>query len=168
MRMTRRPSLNGFTLIELVLVMLLLTIVLTMAAPRLEGFAKGRNVGEEARRMGALIRLGRSEAIGRGERMEVWLNDHDGSYGLRPQSEASEDSMRKPLSYRLADRLGFRFNAGEQYNSQGNVVILFLPNGLIDANSPSEFTLTENNDPVTTFKQDDTGVQYVAEDVAGR
>jgi type II secretory pathway pseudopilin PulG len=155
-------------MIELVLVMLLLTIVMALASPRLEGFAKGRNAGEEERRLSALIRLGRSEAIGRGERMEAWLNDRTGSYGLRPQLESSEDSMRKVPSYHLADRLGFRFDSDAKYNSMGDVVILFLPNGMIDADSPSEFTLTENNDPVATFKQDDNGVQYVAEDVTRR
>ena len=59
-------SARGFTLVELIVVMVLLLIVASMVAPRMSSFFRGRALSAEARRMLSLINYGQSRAeIGR-------------------------------------------------------------------------------------------------------
>ncbi len=109
MTATRRHSPRGFTLIELVVVMMLLATVLAFAAPRLTGFTKGREVEEEIRRLAALTRFARETAIGEGERMELWLDGAEGTYGLRAQDPYAEIESR---TYKVAAGLAWEV---EQY-----------------------------------------------------
>src|SRR2546426_11590252 len=55
-----RPSCFGFTLIELILVMTVLTIAVSITAPALANFFRGRSLDSEARRLLALTRPGPS------------------------------------------------------------------------------------------------------------
>jgi len=72
-----------FTLLELTIVLLVLGVLLGVAAPSLRGFARGRETAEEARRLLALSRYARSEAISRSDMIELWLDPGSGSYGIR-------------------------------------------------------------------------------------
>ena len=53
-----RRSKFGFTLIELILVLALLVIVTSLAAPAMARFVRGRALDSEARRMAALMHAG--------------------------------------------------------------------------------------------------------------
>src|SRR6185295_17984721 len=59
----RAAAANGFTLIELILVMAILTIAVSITAPALSNFFHGRTLDSEARRMLALTRQGQSRAV---------------------------------------------------------------------------------------------------------
>jgi prepilin-type N-terminal cleavage/methylation domain-containing protein len=81
---------RGFTLIELILVMALLTIVISLTAPRLSRFFHGRTLDSEARRLLALTRSGQSRAVSEGMPMDLWVDTGQGTFGL--EAEPSYDS----------------------------------------------------------------------------
>ncbi len=57
---------RGFTLMELVLVMLIMAIVAAIAAPNLRNFIAGRRVGDTATQIVSLAEYARSQAISEG------------------------------------------------------------------------------------------------------
>jgi type II secretion system protein H len=81
---------RGFTLIELILVMALLTVVISLTAPKLSRFFHGRTLDSEARRLLALTRSGQSRAVSEGMPMDLWVDAQEGTFGL--QAEASYDT----------------------------------------------------------------------------
>lgn len=62
----RSDSRGGFTLLELVLVMLIICTVLAAASPSLRGFFVSRKTDDTATRIVSLTRLARSRAVSRG------------------------------------------------------------------------------------------------------
>src|SRR5664279_4709733 len=81
---------RGFTLIELILVMALLTIVVSLTAPRLSRFFHGRTLDSEARRLLALTRSGQSRAVSEGIPIDLWVDAGQGTFGL--EAEPSYDT----------------------------------------------------------------------------
>src|ERR1035441_5167618 len=81
---------RGFTLIELILVMALLTIVISLTAPKLSRFFHGRTLDSEARRLLALTRSGQSRAVSEGVPMDLWVDPEQGAFGL--EAEPSYDT----------------------------------------------------------------------------
>lgn len=86
MRRTRNNS--GFTLVELVLVLLIITIVALVSVPTLSAFAKGRVVQDTAARFVAATHYARTQAISDGAtyRLNIdvaggrwWLSVDDGN-----------------------------------------------------------------------------------------
>ena len=73
---------GGFTLIELILVMAILTVAISFTAPALSHFFGGRKLDNEARRMLALIRHGQGRAVAEGLTMDLWLDQDKGKFGL--------------------------------------------------------------------------------------
>jgi type II secretion system protein H len=91
---------RGFTLIELILVMALLTIVISLTAPKLSRFFHGRTLDSEARRLLALTRSGQSRAVSEGMPMDLWVDAQQGTFGL--EAEASyETSDPKAVDFAL-------------------------------------------------------------------
>jgi len=88
----RRPA-GAFTLLELVLVLMLISLVLALAAPSLGRFGRGRDLAETANHMLALARLARSQAVAEARtwRLNIdpnerayWLTVEDGGTFVRP------------------------------------------------------------------------------------
>jgi type II secretion system protein H len=75
----------GFTLIELILVLAVLTIVLSAGAPALARFFHGRTLDSEARRFLSLTRYAQSRAVSEGVPMILWINVEQGLYGLNAE-----------------------------------------------------------------------------------
>jgi len=91
-------------LIELILVMAILTIAVSLAAPTLSHFFAGRALDSEARRLLALTRLGQSRAVAEGLPMELWVDPQSRTYGLEAEvsSRTSADqSDPKAVTYTL-------------------------------------------------------------------
>jgi type II secretion system protein H len=163
---SKRAGREGFTLIELILVMALLLIVMAVAFPSLQNFFRGRNLDSEARRLMALTRYGQSRAVSEGIPMTLWFDRKDRSYGLRAmESYAQTDD--KAVEYQLRENtdieLGRTFarenplaaGAGAQAlrsvsSYSGNLQqIEFTPDGYISERSPSTVTLTEKEYEIT-------------------
>jgi prepilin-type N-terminal cleavage/methylation domain-containing protein len=141
--MARTQTGRGFTLIELVVVMMLLTTALAVCAPRLSNFVRGRKLTEESRRFLALTRYARSEAASRGVPMDLWLDPQAGKYGLEPAQGFATDK-EQPLEFVLADGLKFDVGSASQ-SEQGRETIAFGPDGDIEANSLDDVKIREDD-----------------------
>jgi prepilin-type N-terminal cleavage/methylation domain-containing protein len=162
---------SGFTLIELVVVMALLTALVAYATPSLALFFRGREMTEEARRFLALTRLARSEAISRSEAMEVWADPESGSYGLEPYgafytassgSGSSGYTKGKPLEFVLPDGLDLEVTASDSGNGQ-EASIVFNPDGSLDDVSARVVGFRNQRDEVIRVVRARRGAQYLIE-----
>src|SRR5580658_2046404 len=79
---------NGFTLIELILVLSLLVIVSSLTAPAMSRFIRGRALDTEARRLVAVMHVTQSRAVSEGMPVVLWLDEKDGTYGFALESSA--------------------------------------------------------------------------------
>jgi type II secretion system protein H len=99
------PASRGFTLIELILVMALLVVVLSIAAPSLSRFFRGRDLESEAHRFLALTRYGQNLAVSEGIPYLLWIDRENREYGLRAElslDDIEEEESHEPLVYSLA------------------------------------------------------------------
>jgi Tfp pilus assembly protein FimT len=69
----------------LILVMTILTIAISITAPALANFFRGRTLDSEARRLLALTRAGESRAASEGVPMDLWIDAATGSFGLEAE-----------------------------------------------------------------------------------
>lgn len=120
---------QGFTLIELMIVLALLAIVLALSAPSMMRLVRGAQVQAEIQRLQLALNLARSEAVSRNSRVVLcpsrylssgelscsgdfsngWLVFSDGSNP--EQFEAQEDELIRafealPDGYRITNRSG--------------------------------------------------------------
>ena len=76
----------AFTLIELTLVLALLVVITSLAAPAMSNFIRGRALDSEARRLMALMHAGQSRAVSEGLPMVLWVDEKQGAYGLQAET----------------------------------------------------------------------------------
>jgi prepilin-type N-terminal cleavage/methylation domain-containing protein len=166
---------RAMTLIELICVLGLLSVVVTLAAPSLSPFFRGRRLDEEARRMLALTRYARSEAISRCVPMELWVDSESGAYGLTPQAGYEFDDGKKAIEFQLGDQLQFVIDS--QMLVEGNTAkVVFLPDGTIDeelSEAPLESFLIQDTSRGEALEilRSETGMGYEirrAIDASGR
>lgn len=149
---------NGMTLIELILVMGVLATVMALVGPSLSDFFKGRRSQEEIRRLLALTRFARAEAISRSAPLEVWMDPKEQMYGMRPRLEADDDNRPAP-QYHMADGLYFDIDPGV-LNSQGQAIIAFLPDGTLDETSAVTIAIRESATREMVLERAAVGVGY--------
>jgi prepilin-type N-terminal cleavage/methylation domain-containing protein len=157
---------RGFTLIELILVMALLTIVISLTAPKLSRFFHGRTLDSEARRLLALTRSGQSRAVSEGVPMDLWVDAEQGKFGLEAEP-SYETSDPKAVDFTLDGGLQLAvvtktvvaptitMNRAQQASTASvprvNLVhaslptIRFLPDGSIAESSPQMLHLTSSD-----------------------
>ena len=83
---------RAFTLIELILVMAILTMAVSVTAPTLSHFFRGRTLDAEARRILALTHSGQNRAVSEGIPIDLWVDANQGRVGLdaEPSFETSD------------------------------------------------------------------------------
>src|ERR1022692_466028 len=157
---------RGFTLIELILVMALLTIVISLTAPRLSRFFHSRTLDSEARRLLALTRSGQSRAVSEGTPMDLWVDAEQGKFGLEAEP-SYETTDSKAVDFTLDGGLqlavvaktvvapAITMNRAQQASTASvprvNLVhatlptIRFLPDGSIAESSPQMLHLTSGD-----------------------
>jgi len=164
-RITHHAS-SAFTLIELILVMALLTIVISLTAPSLSRFFRGRTLDSEARRLLALTRSGESRAVAEGMPMDLWVDAAQGAFGLEAEPsfdtsdpKAMEFTLDSGLKIEVVNRTvvapadTLNRNRRVSTASTPRVVlarsslptIRFLPDGSIGDNSPQMLCLTSTD-----------------------
>ena len=93
---------NGFTLLELILVMVILSTVLALAAPSLRGFFASRQTHDAAAQMLSLIQLAGSQAVSQGTTYRLNFDPAAGTYWLTSRQGGSFEE--------LGDEFGRRFS----------------------------------------------------------
>lgn len=145
-------SAGAFTLIELLLVMALLVIVIAVTFPSLQNFFKGRAMESEGRRFLTLTRYGQNRAVTEGIPMTLWIDVHNGTYGLEAQNgfldrdeRAVEYDVDEKLEMTVTDSSMNRaqLTQEQQYRRRNTTSgrnalpeIRFSPDGSIDIMSP--------------------------------
>src|SRR5208282_2587596 len=77
---------RGFTLIELILILALLVIITSLAAPAMSRFIRGRALDSESLRLFALMHAAQSRAVSEGMPMVVWVDQKQDAYGLSEET----------------------------------------------------------------------------------
>ena len=165
----RFRSSRGFTLIELILVMVIMAVGAALVVPHLTSFFRGQIVDQEARRMLSLTQYARSRAVAEGLPMEFWLNQDDGRYGVNILTGFAAGDDRA-LSYAVDPDVYFSFEARanddvyevtDPIETASDTLIVFLPDGLIQTGSilRIHLSLTGEN-PSLALNLDRLGTGY--------
>ena len=112
---------RGLTLIELILVMALLVIAISVAAPSLSRFFHGRDLNSEARRFLSLTRYGQTRAAAEGVPMVLWMDVQKRTYGLRADVTYSRnDNYSRMNTSAETDSKAVEFTLGERLQLEAN------------------------------------------------
>ncbi len=158
----QRAAGEGFTLVELVLVMALIVVAVSLVAPRMSGFMRGRALNNEGHRLQALMHAGQSRAVSEGMPMVLWFDGKDSEYGLQeetPPKGGDTSAEELDVSEYVQIALGKGGNANGTTTFQNMPAIRFLPDGTIDENSPQTLRLTEDNS-VLVFQESQNRTGY--------
>ena len=174
---------SAFTLIELILVMALLTVVISLTAPRLSRFFHGRTLDSEARRLLALTRSGQSRAVSEGVPMDLWVDTEQGTFGLEAEP-SYETSDPKAVDFELDSGLQLEVVAKTVVTTANTVTmgrnqqtsitsaprvslvhaslptIRFLPDGSVGEASPQKLHLTSTDGGSLWLAQSHDGLSY--------
>jgi type II secretion system protein H len=138
---------RAFTLIELVLVLALLVVITSLAAPAMANFIRGRALDSESRRLFSLMHAAQSRAVSEGMPMVLWVDEKNGSYGF--QAETSDKKTGDPKAENLTldttlqiAVLNVGLSAPTTFNNLP--AIRFLADGTVDESSPQTIQLTDS------------------------
>jgi prepilin-type N-terminal cleavage/methylation domain-containing protein len=149
-----RPAGRAFTLVELILVMALLAIAASLAAPKMASFFRGRALDEEARRL--LAHYGQSRAVAEGVPVLLWINPSQSIYGLSAQT-GFVDTDTRATTYNVDPTLTIEAtevdasvvseNGDERLGlPQGVSIIRFNPDGFFDEISVQRIVIRQGNE----------------------
>lgn len=133
-RSVKLPSrfFRGFTLLELVLVLLLTSMILALSVPQLSGFLKGRRAADASAQILALANYARTQAVGTGSVYRLNLDEQTQTYWLSIQ--------RGVEFYELGSEFGRHFTLPQEIKAKWDPVqggsaswIDFHPDGRVAA-----------------------------------
>jgi type II secretion system protein H len=137
---------RAFTLIELILVLALLVIITSLAAPAMANFIRGRALDSEARRLFALTHVGQSRAVSEGVTVALWIDEKQNAYGLAAEttSQAGDPNAENlPVDSTLQIAvLNVGLSAPTTFKNLP--AIRFLADGTVDESSPQTLQLTDS------------------------
>lgn len=139
-------SRRAFTLIELILVLALLVIAVSLAAPALSGFVRGRALDSEARRLLALAHAGQARAVSEAMPMVLWVDETRSAYGLEAETtgkngDAKAESLTLDENVQVAV---LNIGATATTTFKNLPAIRFLADGTVDENSPQTLRLVSS------------------------
>lgn len=129
----RSGVLAGFTLLELVLVMVVMCTVLAMAAPSLRGFFASRQTADAAAQILALTRLARTQAVAEGRTYRLNVDVEAGTYWLTAQEGGAFKQLQTEFGRVFSLPEGTRITWQETSQQLSQEHIQFYPNGRTDA-----------------------------------
>jgi len=154
--------------------MTVLTIAVSLTAPALANFFRGRSLDSEARKMLALTRLGQSRAVSEGIPMNLWFDAAAGAYGLeaepsyettdpRAQEFTVDSDMQLQVSSMntaaaVAQNLASPTAAASKHSALPQ--IRFLPDGSIAETSPQSFCVMGRDGSAIWLAQARNRVSY--------
>jgi Tfp pilus assembly protein FimT len=148
-------------------------IVLSVAAPALSRFFKGRTLDAEAKRFLGLTRYGQSRAVSEGIPMVLWIDEHQRTYGLEAEpSYLDEDS--KALVFDLHDEvqlevlLSTAATKSLSLQRPGNMdhltLIRFTPDGFISDTSPEWIIFRQDDEDAIWLGPSRNRLNYEVQD----
>jgi type II secretion system protein H len=137
---------SAFTLIELILVLALLVVITSLAAPAMANFIRGRALDSEARRLFSLMHAGQSRAVSEGMPMVLWVDEKQGAYGLSAETTGQTGDPKAetlPVDSTLQIAV-LTTGLGTPTTFNNLPAIRFLADGTVDENSPQTLQLTDS------------------------
>jgi Tfp pilus assembly protein FimT len=152
---------KAFTLIELILILVLLTIVISLVIPSLEKFFGGRALDSEVRQFVALTHYGQSRAASEGVPILLWIDPKAGTYGLK-QEPGYTDGDTKAEQFTVGEGLTINFKSAAKTPTAGKSTgIHFSPEGnVITTTSVPAVSIQHGNDAPVWITQSDNGLSY--------
>jgi len=143
----KRRTQCAFTLVEMILVMVMLVVAVSIIAPNLAGFVRGRALDSEARRLIAMMNAGKARAVSEGMPTVLWIDEKNKSYGLEAETPAQKtdpEAEKFPVDENVAIAVMNFSGSGTTFNvnNQSLPAIRFLADGTVDENSPQTVKLT--------------------------
>jgi prepilin-type N-terminal cleavage/methylation domain-containing protein len=158
----RRAGGRGFTLIELIFVLVILAITAVFVSTSMSRFFRGRALNFEARRLLSLTHYGQSRAVSEGMPVILWFNPATSSYGLSLQSTYAFNDQpegdRQAVTYTTDPTVTLEIATGgvlpgisEQDDERlgapdGVSYIRFNPDGFFDESSTAKIFLRQANE----------------------
>jgi len=153
-----RGNAGGFTLIELIVVMGMLSTLFALSAPSLSRFFRGHSLQEEARRFLALTRFAQNEAVSLAIPLEIRIDVNLQKYGLFPQAGYEWPNRQEWIfSYEEEIRLELIPN---QNGAPADSRILFGVDGTLDESSLQAVRLYRENEESFYIAQAEYGQRY--------
>jgi type II secretion system protein H len=137
----------GFTLIELILVLALLVVITSIAAPAMSRFVRGRALDSEARRLSSLMHAAQARAVSEGMPMMLWVDEKAGNYGMAAET-SGQNGDPKAEQVALDSTLVIAVvntSTGVQTTFNNLPAIRFLADGTVDESSPQTLKLTDSD-----------------------
>ena len=173
-------SANGFTLIELILVMALLSAIFAVASPSLARFFRGRSLEEEALRFLALTRYAKAQASTQGIPMDIWLDEKQFRYGLCPapgyelderQTQTLAQNPGEKIETQANEQPGWEFlyEYDEKFTievfqttlfEKNYTIVRYLPDGTFDEPSAAAVSITQEGENPLYIAQTEYGCRY--------
>jgi len=140
-----KKCVGAFTLVELMLILGLLVVATSLAAPAMSKFVRGRALDSEARRLMALMHAGQSRAVSEGRPMVLWVDEKQETYGLQAEAGgANGDAKAENLAVDSTLQIAV-VNAGlTPVTFQNLPAIRFSMDGTVDENSPRTLILKDS------------------------
>lgn len=142
----------AFTLIELIIILALLAIATSIAAPSLSRFFRGQTLNSEARQLLSLTHAGQARAISDGFPMLLWVDTQQRAYGLQEETTSSDRGNGqnvdpKAEEFVVDDRLRLEVIDATPISVNGRNLpaIRFLPDGTVDETSLTKLRLTQQD-----------------------
>ena len=137
---------SGFTLIELTLILALLVVITSLAAPAMANFIRGRALDSEARRLFSLVHAAQSRAVSEGMPMVLWVDQKNGTYGLSEETTGKTgDAQAETLTLDPTLQIAvLNVGLGTPTTFNNLPALRFLPDGTVDENSPQTVQLTDS------------------------
>jgi prepilin-type N-terminal cleavage/methylation domain-containing protein len=122
----------GFTLMELMLVMLVVSVVLAITAPSLRGFFASRQTADAALSMASLTKWARSQAISRGRCCRLNVDPASGTYWLTVQQGGMFSELHTDLGRRRRLPEGASVRVRNDGADPSLTYVQFFPTGRSD------------------------------------
>ncbi len=143
--------------------MALLVIAVSLVAPHLSGFFRGRTLNSEASQILSLMHEGQSRAVSGGVPMVLWFDPDKSQYGLEEEPgyvDKDPDAVQFDLNENLKidvpnyDPSTAALNGSSaDTQRQGLPQITFLSDGSIAEGSPATVRITDTEGPTLSLTQ---------------
>lgn len=124
---------EAFTLLELILVMVILSTVLALAAPSLRGFFASRQTHDTAAQILALTELARSQAISEGIIYRLNFDTRQRTYWLTAQQSGTYEKLQSDFGQEFTLPKDMTMDLEDVDEDEGDVFIAFTPQGTVTA-----------------------------------
>ena len=103
--MSRELRDKGFSLIELIVVMILLSLTGALVVPSLSRFSKGVELKGAVKRVAAILRFSRSEAVNQGKVYQVFFDADLGQVRVQPAETEEGKAEGEPAEQKPSQKI---------------------------------------------------------------